>query len=198
MKRSQIDPVFRGLLFSPESGALLKFMLNPQPVSINKSITWDIEEIPGLPAPIYTFQSGGQKIINFQLFFDASAGAVSSGLYPLQKPQGLMGVESLIDLFLYPTSSSLLNRQSKGKFSPPPILYLSMGIRFWKGYLLSAPIEETRFDRVTLAPLQFTSQIEFGVVEDGRINDLNTQSRELLAREESATTVFDYSIDLFN
>lgn len=178
-----------------EAGLLLPFMLNPQPITHNKAVTWDIEEIPGLPAPIYYYQSGGAKTISFQLFYDTSSSDVSSGFFRTVLPIQAKGFEAILESFLYPQSVDFSNFRlsslaKQRKFISPPLVTLIIGYRFWQGYVTAAPIEETRFDN-SLRPIQFTSQIEFSVVEDGVINQINTLSRNAMALSQSAISLID-------
>jgi len=187
--------IMKGMMVNLEAGLLLPFMLNPQPITHSKAVTWDIEEIAGLPAPIYYYQSGGAKTISFQLFYDTSNVGAGLGAFSTVSSQGTLGFEAILESFLYPQSVdfsdfklSSLARQRK--FIAPPLVTLVIGLRFWKGYVMAAPMEETRFDK-SLTPLQFTSQIEFSVVEDGVINDLNTTARNSRALLQSAINSID-------
>lgn len=180
----------KGMLVNLDAGLMLPFMLNPRPINISKRVSWDIEEIPGLPAPIYYYQSGGQKTITFDLFYDTSEAGVSSGHFSFVNPMGATGVQSILESFLYPQFLDLKNPTKKAiinqnKFISPPLVYLVIGFRFWKGYLMSAPTEETKWNK-NLFPTQFTTSIEFGVVEDGVIDKLNTVTRNTNALLQSA------------
>lgn len=186
----------KGLLVNLDAGLMLPFMLNPRPITHNKRVSWDIEEIPGLAAPIYYYQSGGQKTITFDLFYDASAAGVSSGHFSFVNPTGVVGIESILESFLYPQFLELKNPSIKSvlqqnKFVAPPLVYLVMGFRFWKGYLMAAPMEETKFNQ-NLFPTQFSTSIEFGVVEDGVIDQLNTVGRNTAALVQSAINTAEF------
>ncbi len=180
----------KGMLVNLNAGLMLPFMLNPRPISQRKSVTWDIEEIPGLPAPIHYYQSGGQKVITFDLFFDASESGVSTGHFSFVNAIGTTGIQNILESFLYPQALELKDIDLKrlvnqNKFTAPPLVYLVMGFRFWKGYLMSAPMEETKWNS-NLFPTQFTTSIEFSVVEDGVINEINTVTRNTTALIQSA------------
>ena len=206
--------LLKGFLSNLDAGLFLPFMINPRPVSVVKNVSWDIEEIPGLSAPIHTFQSGGQKIISFQLFFDVSEisqvykklgnvfpdNALRSLWGGVIDATSLRGIEAIIDSMLYPQSVSLgydENKKkilNKGGLLPPPKMFLFMGLRFWEGYVVSAPMEETRFDGA-LNPLQLKVDLEFSVVEDGWVNDLNRTFREQGGRVASGLNVLNYGGD---
>ena len=196
--------VMRGMMVNLDAGLMLPFMLNPQPITHTKSVTWETEEVPGLPAPIHYFQSGGVKTISFDLFFDGSEAGRSSGHFSVVDPTGTLGSESIIESFLYPQAVSVKSKEfsvksliRRKKFVSPPAVYLLLGYRFWKGYLSSAPMVETKFDK-NLFPTQFTTSIEFVVVEDGIINELNTGSRNTLALLKSSLNAIDQLVNLPN
>lgn len=185
----------KGMMVNLNAGLLFPFMLNPQPITIKKDVTWEIEEVPGLPAPLHYYQSGGLKTISFELFFDASEAAVSSGHTAIKDPTGTLGMESILESFLYPQATELSDFSLKklikqNKFVSPPIVFLVIGFRFWQGYVSSAPIEETKFDKL-LFPTQFKAPIEFNVVEDGVINDINTGVRNSLSLLRSSLNAID-------
>lgn len=183
------NPYFRGFMVNYKEGLFLNFMLNPQPITITKQVTWDTSEHPGLPAPIYTFQYSGQKSLTFDLFFDESSAAQSSNLILTPNPAGVLGIESILETFLYPSRKWA----NQAIYAPPPLIYLFVGLRFWKGFLTSAPFEETRFNK-WLIPVQLKVTIDFTVIEDGLINDLNTNARMALAIGQSAANVFNYAL----
>ena len=191
----QFSNNLKGMMVNLNAGLLLPFMLNPQPITLKKDVSWEIEEIPGLPAPLHYFQSGGLKTISFELFYDSSDAAVSSGHTVLKDPAGTLGFESILESFLYPQATELNDFTLKklikqNKFVSPPIIFLIIGFRFWQGYLTSAPIEETKFNR-NLFPTQFKTQIDFSVVEDGVINDINTGVRNSLSLIRSSLNAID-------
>ncbi|QQO97374.1 hypothetical protein Molly5_89 [Maribacter phage Molly_5] len=190
---------FRGFISNPDAGLFLPFMLNPQPLTINKTVNWETEAVPGLAAPVHYFQSGGEKIISFNTFFDNSAAGVSSNLYPFVNPVGVRGIESILEAFLNPQATSITNGEfnlaGAIKFKAPPLCTLVLGLRFWNGYLVSAPLEETKFN-TNLTPTQFSSTLEFSVVEDGVINEANVLTRNGLALAESGVNLFNFSIDI--
>jgi len=208
------QPLFKGFLLNHDAGLFLPFMLNPRPITMTKNVSWDIEEIPGLSAPIHTFQSGGQKIISFNLFFDVTevnqtykelgktfhVGLTKELWGKVIDTISLRGIESIIESMLYPQALSLGFKPNnskilgKGGLLPPPKMFLFMGLRFWEGYVVSAPIEETRFDGA-LNPLQLSVQIEFSVVEDGFVNDINKVVREEGGVAASALNAINYGFE---
>lgn len=194
-----IQTTSKGMLVNLNAGLLLPFMLNPRPITQQKSVSWDIEEIPGMPAPIHYFQSGGQKTLTFELFYDASQAGVSSGNYSFVDPIGTLGIQNIIESFLYPQALEVSDIKIKrlvnqNRFVSPPLVYLIIGFRFWKGYLMSAPMEETKWNS-NMFPTQFTTNIEFSVVEDGVINELNTASRNSSALIKSALNAIQLAED---
>jgi hypothetical protein len=213
MPIDKLLPLYRGMFHNIKDNITLPFMLNPQPISKNKNVTWDIEEIPGLDSPIYTFQSGGQKTISFQLFWDSIGSEYIPNFnnYKDIFSNDLMLVEAILESFLYPGRAKYNNKDRMSDILlPPPMIGLIMGLRYWYGYLLSAPVEETKFSR-SLLPTQITSQIEFGVVETGEFqeNDVDFQWRKKLDKTDvyqgtsaystgqgDRDTSFSYSIPL--
>ena len=187
---ARLPKTAKGMLLNLNAGLMLPFMLNPRPITQRKNVSWDIEEIPGLPAPIHYYQSGGQKVITFDLFYDASEAGVSSGHFNFVDLIGTMGIQSIIESFLYPQAYELKDISirrliNQNKFVAPPLMYLVLGFRFWKGYLMSAPMEENKWNK-NLFPTQFSTSIEFSVVEDGVINEINTGTRNTAALIKSS------------
>ena len=55
---------------SLEPGEEIEVQFNPNEVSVDKSVTYAEQEIPGLDSPIQQFVSGGAETLSVELFFD--------------------------------------------------------------------------------------------------------------------------------
>ncbi len=174
----------KGFITNPEIGMLLKFQVNPTQMEWEKTVSYDIQEVGGWPAPVVTWVSGGQKRIRFELFFDRSKSGKASGLWKVDLPGvGVQGAIAILETFLYPQEGIFSFRNAltgEQKFVAPPDVYLILGARWARCKLLSAPIKETMFDGM-LTPIRLFANLEFIVLEEGPLSMVDNVKRKVFA-----------------
>lgn len=62
--------VFKAAISDIESGEVREFQFNPTYWTEEKTVNYAVITIPGISLPRYQFVSGGENIINFELFFN--------------------------------------------------------------------------------------------------------------------------------
>lgn len=180
----------RCALVNINAGLFLRFQFNPSAVTRQKQVNYNVENVAGWDHPDILWESGGVKEVRFDAMFDKTQGAADSGFTLAGTTLiGTDAVSAIIESFLYPQDDvnvrHLALRQflpSRSKFRPPPDGILVMGPRFYRVRLQGGDdMREVLFDKL-LTPLRLLTSFKFYVIEEGKINDFNTVSRQAMAR----------------
>jgi hypothetical protein len=196
-----------GFFLAPKHGLVLRFQLNHATLRFTKQVNYELANIPGWEAPLRWWTYGGTLAIMFELFFDATDAARTTG--PRMKAPGL-GVRpelAVLESFLYPRATvagpgtelspaplkklaSLVARyfDMPQEWTPPPMVYLVYGPRWWKGVVTQATVTEQKHD-ATLTPVQAVVEVRYDVHEFGDIHKIMTRERQFLALVGSAESV---------
>ena len=170
---------------NPLTGLALAFHFNPSTIEFDKQNNWDIDSPIGFNAPIVTWTSGGEKRMRFDLVFDNTQGAIDSNIVTFNVPlTGARGAISIIESFLEPEKALIQFLEEEEVAKPPPECYVILGLRFWRTRLMSAPIQELLYNKL-LTPTRIMSFMEFLILEEGVINQVNQATRKTLALVES-------------
>lgn len=200
-----------GAMVNPDYGLFLKFMLNPEEITITKDNNYSSRDVPGWHTPQEWWTGGGFKSISFSLFYDKSDAVGSGGvnLHSTQTPLGLRDVESVLQEFQYPKNPARLSSLSDipeaakeimsdpEEFLPPPDVFLVYGLRVWRCHLVDAPIREVRHDE-RLNPTQIEVDISLRAVEEGSLYDIQSRVRRGLALTASGQSAATAIPDLFS
>jgi len=187
----------RGVIINPIVPLSLAFHFNPHTVNQDKQNNYNIETPTGFNAPIVTWVSGGVKRLKFDLHFENTPGGVDSRQVTFNTPLiGARGAISVLQSFMEP-EKDLLDFIGGGELQkPPPECFLILGLRFWRTRLVSAPIDELLFD-LLLTPERILASLEFIVLEEGIINEVNQVSRKALAIIESTVGFVSTFLTIF-
>lgn len=81
-------------------------------------------------------------------------------------------------------------------YLPPPVAFLVWGTRIWKCIVLSAPIQEMKYDAI-LNPSQIEVQFRLGVIDEGEFHKIYAKERAGLALVASGLAGIDLIPELF-
>jgi len=187
----------RGVMINPFAALALAFHFNPRTINQDKQNNYNIDTPTGFNAPIVTWVSGGVKRLKFDLHFENTEGAVDSRQVTFNVPLiGARGAISVLQSFLEPQKDLLEFIGGSSIQKSPPEVFLVLGLRFWRTRLVSAPIDELLFD-LLLTPERILAQLEFIVLEEGLISDINQVSRKALALIESTVGFVSTFLTIF-
>lgn len=184
----------RGILapkdYSSEN-EILFFQFNPEKITDNKGFNWFNESYLGFSAPEPFWISGQDRVINFELFMDATPealsktfGGTSTGYenlvnYKRVYPRGVLDTVETLQVFQYPISNvkpRFLGNVAvpENRFASPPILIFSFGLFYMECYLSALNISYELFDK-DLIPRRAICNVSLTVSELERVeirNDL--------------------------
>jgi len=187
----------RGVMINPFTPLALAFHFNPSTINQDKQNNYNIDTPTGFNAPIVTWVSGGVKRMKFVLHFENTEGAVDSRQVTFNVPLiGARGAISVIQSFLEPEKNLLEFIGGDELQKAPPECFVILGLRFWRTILVSAPIDELLFD-LLLTPERILTSLEFIVLEEGIISDVNQVSRKALALIESTVGFVSTFLTIF-
>lgn len=113
----------RGRISVPERGMGVEFMFNPTDVSDDKSVDFGTAKIPGASHPVYQFASGGERLINFDLYLDADRGKVARATSGEHLPPDALSLTAEINFYrslLYPSDGSQMGSKL---LRPAPVIF---------------------------------------------------------------------------
>lgn len=186
----------RGVMANMGQGLALQFQFNPDSIDFEKTNNWDIDYITGYNSPIFTWVSGKEKTIKFNLFFDSTAGSASLGpitsrsvpgvfIAPPGSIKTVQGQIAVMDSFQAPSVPSAISLGLDSVQLPPPDCYFILGVRFWRTVVMRAPRKEILYDHL-LRPLRVTYEVELAVKETGNIQAMELIERKFLSLTESS------------
>jgi hypothetical protein len=186
-KRSFIDaskqPATRGIIapkdFKYLEDEVLFFQYNPAEIQDTKATEWVTKSYTGFSSQDYMWVKGGERILSFKLFFDATASSVPMS-YNLADvvgdlktiyPRGIMPMVEKLTKFLYPaqedTSQPIYSSYGiipTVRFEPPPLAILVFGDLYLEGIVADVGVSYTLFNK-ELQPIRGECQIKFKVLE---------------------------------
>jgi len=197
LKGGPNDKAIRGVMINPFTPLALAFHFNPRTINQDKQNNYNIDTPTGFNAPIVTWVSGGVKKMKFDLHFENTEGAQDSRQVSFNVPLiGARGAISVIQSFMEPEKDLLEFIGGSSIQKPPPECFLILGLRFWRTRLVSAPIDELLFDLI-LTPERILASLEFIVIEEGLLSDVNQVSRKALALIESTVGFVSTFLTIF-
>lgn len=167
---------------------ILLFQFNPEVITDDKSNNYETKAHTGFTSVDYPWINGGSRILNFELNFEATAGAntplfnkgrSTSSAYGKPTidtldnffPNGTMDDVDILRGFMYPKVASPTSvRFTRGghiptpKFMPPPVLIFSYGAIYLECILTDCKIEHTLWDS-KLIPRRTKASITINILE---------------------------------
>lgn len=121
------EGIMKGSFTLPDlNGFTYKFVYNPTEINTSHKVEWGAVCVPGASHPVYQYGSGGEQLINFDLFIDGERGIVA------QAPRaGGGGLDIKMEVnFL--ESLELPIHYEPGSFAKtrPPVLIFNFGTKF--------------------------------------------------------------------
>lgn len=163
---------------------VLLFQFNPEVISDIKETEWNNRSYTGFSGQDYIWAKGGERKINFKLFFDATPGT-NNTMFGKNTPYGNLGVDTLdqvyprgvmpmvegLTKFLYPIKDNpnAPSFSSGGvvptvRFLPPPIAIFVFGDIYLEGILSDVQTSYTLFN-TKLQPVRAECNVTFKVIE---------------------------------
>lgn len=169
----------------------LLFQFNPDEIRTEKDAAWNVRSNPGMDFNDYLWSNGGEKLLTFKLWFDATAGSHSSFFRRSElddaslatqinniRPRGVLDDTELLESFLHPAIPDKVNKNifpvpkfsiggvvAEKQFYPPTVLIFVYGNGFYyEGILKSADITYTVF-RKDLIPSRAEVNCVFAAFE---------------------------------
>lgn len=158
------EGIMKGSFTLPDlNGFTYKFVYNPTEINTSHKVEWGAVCVPGASHPVYQYGSGGEQLINFDLFIDGERGIVA------QAPRsGKAGLDIKMEVnFL--ESLELPMRYEPGSFAKtrPPVIIFNFGTKFVnvECIMKSAGTKHTQFTHDGQL-VKATVQIQLGVQVD--------------------------------
>ncbi len=214
---------FDDVVYSPVRGILAKdgyqsnedillFQFNPETISDVKEVEWYNKSSLGFSSNDYLWVKGGERSLNFKLWFEATAsvntpifrpGAIyGDDTYDTINevfPRGVMPMVEKLTSFQYPQLiDGNAPRYSTGvkvpevRFMPPPIAIFIFGEFYMRGIIAGVSTQYTLFDK-RLKPLRAECDVTFKVIETDVVQideGLMKQGKQIEENEFSLTSIW--------
>jgi hypothetical protein len=185
----------RGLIAAEDDlTKTLVFQFNPDTMSETKASEYADRKYPGLPFKAYIWSSGGDRVLSFQLFMDATAatnnpqfrknvgyGNASIDDLAISQPRGTLDRVELLTSFLYPRLKANSASESlpvplftqggivpENQFLPPPVAIFCYGGYYLRGFIRDVTTTHELFNK-DLYPVRSRCDVNFTVLEQTSI-----------------------------
>jgi hypothetical protein len=178
---------------------ILFFQFNPSQISDSKGMDWFSSKYLGFSAPELFWTGGQDRVITFDLFFDATTDSIASSMgsntngYDAIRsrdsiyPRGVMDMVEKLQAFQYPINTESPRfvgnvATPSPKFEAPPILIFCFGLFYMECALTGLQTSYELFD-TKLVARRATCSVSLTVYEFSRVN-INTNLPQVTSENE--------------